>query len=1263
MEFTKEQLSTLVNDRHQIVIANAGSGKTTILVEKYLEIIYKLHPSEIDKIVAITFTKKAAAEMRERVISSINNAIDDLKHDNYSKETFFKEYKDLMEYREMMSSAKIQTIHSFCQEILKEYAVEAKVSPNFNLVDENLLEEMKIRFFNDTLEDFLVNENLARHKAKRFFNSVSQEKFRKIINLIFTNITIRNYFKENIENADSLDFEEKMNQQIQLQLIKMFNELVSEITKKFPDFYEINPDSSDIHALENRFKDGFDEIYNLSFINFIDELKAIWDKIDTAKIKGNLKIKNQLYQPKIYENFQKILKSMEESIYIDNLFELNQFIWSFYLAYEERLEIYKYENSYITYDDMLNKVYYILQNEDIAEKISSKYTYFLIDEFQDTDGIQYEIINRLISGNKNISNIFSNTINLFIVGDPKQSIYGFRKADVRVMNKAETDIIERNKHLFNNKEIRQNVTLNLKNKQPIDLTLSDTENFGKIELTISHRLNLINTVFVNSIFSNLLKKSNFEYSIGYNPFIFSRKNPFLNEIQTNTLLPEIKEDSWKFGNVQFLINLEPANNNEEYNNGNDGLEEQQSDNDDEAALTAKYINYLVHEENYIMDFKTGEKKRIVMSDIGILVRKRNIVDKLMRNLDYYNIPYFLNDSKNFFETQEVIDIISFIKFFNDNNDLWLASILKSNFFGFSDEEIFKIRNSNKNISLWETFEKYLIENNTYKYRRAFEIINYYKKNYVNIPVNVLLAEIIERTNFMQTFVNHPSKITIQSNINKFLKFIQRIVQRGITSYKDLLTEIEKSYEHPADIDDEIELAKDAVNLLTIHKSKGLEFPVVILYNLNSKGNTSDGIYFDDNFGVQYKFNYLSKDSGPFEINLPTLEIAKQIENEKGEEEEKRVLYVAATRAKDLLIMTSSLSEINKVDKRGKEKVAESTISNVSGMLKIILQGMNLNEKEFYNLVKNKYFSKETVVSINHKNEEKELAFSYSIPFITEVKDVTSNSFTHKSYKISKLLLEEIENSFPVFQNSATKIQSFLHHQKDYAQKYILQFPNSLQEDNFTSNFEISPVDRGTIIHFAMQNISDWINNDFQIEVDVLNEVLFNELENMQINLSKNIFEEIKSEILSVTESKFIQENLPSLLNAEHEVELYMPFEGDFIKIIIDVLIKTALGDYEIWDWKSNIINSKQEFEEKAKYYEFQMKYYAMVVSFLFPNQEKYIARLIFTRLASKNPDNNTWIAKFEWTKEDITKFKEDVKSYFQSIHNPQEMYKILIDNP
>jgi ATP-dependent exoDNAse (exonuclease V) beta subunit len=540
--------------------------------------------------------------------------------------------------------------------------------------------------------------------------------------------------------------------------------------------------------------------------------------------------------------------------------------------------------------------------------------------------------------------------------------------------------------------------------------------------------------------------------------------------------------------------------------------------------------------------------------------------------------------------------------------------------------------------------------------RAKELLDYFVENYNRIPLGSLLNEIIEKTNYLETFSLNPSKNSIIQNIKNFTQFVNKISNRGLSTFNDLIAELDKAFTDKVVSDNTIETDENAINLLTIHKSKGLEFPIVILYNLNSKDKNGNTFYFEEQLGFNFKFMENIEYNGLKEIKLPMYLINKSKDDKKDDEENKRLLYVATTRAKDILTISSTLKR--SIPKKEGEKV----LNKPTGLFKVLAKGLEIDNNDLYEIINKDYISQYSDVSTYINDEYGNIHFKYQIPILKRIDEVKSTPIIQSTDSTYFFMMEEVKANPPVFQNSATKIQQLLKNPMEFTERYILSLPEFLQIETFFGKGEISGDDRGTLIHKAMSELNQWTNLAGDNDLNRLEQIIRSEIENLEIKISDDLIQGIRNEILSVLQNSFIQKHLNELLNAEVEVELNMPYGNDFIKVIIDALVPVRENEYEIWDWKSNYINSAAKFEELTEQYKLQMKYYAFVVSYLYPELSIYRAKLFFTRQAKSAKSETDWISTFEWTKNELNEFAAEIASYFEKMHNPAEMYKILLDN-
>jgi len=1251
MEYNIQQQNALENNLHQLLIANAGSGKTAVLVEKFYRLIAERPLDEIQRVVAITFTRKAASEMRERIVQTLNQQIENIgnvdKNDVYMK---------LVMMRERISSAKIQTIHSFCQEILSENAVNIGYNPNFSVIEEYQFKKIYIEYFDDTLEDVMeLDENY-----KFIFEVISESKFNEMVKMLVDNSILLNEVE---------GFYNQSNEEIMEEIFTGYIEIIT-------DFLDKNKDS--IHSNTNLFspknQDKIEILFNiLAQLDLhiskkdLHQLYILLSDLKKLKYVGNsLYIKavlsNQEYQ--FVGNLLKELESLTKSKNNDNIvvfFELMRNIVSFARSLYQKIEYYKRRNSLITYNDMIYKVIELLENEEIVAKLSEKYDYFLIDEFQDTDAKQFEIFQKLAFSLGKTHKF------LFLVGDPKQSIYGFRNADVRVINSASKLMEEKNKELIKYSD---------QNPKAAFHSIITEQNFGKLELSSSYRLNVANAAFVNHIFSKLMTNSSSTgFEVDYNHLNYSRYNPYFNT-NTKMLSPYLSE-LFKYGSVKFLntiiLEQNPEKNNEqsteneseENTNQNETINKER-DNLDEANSVSDYIKYIINNKVQIYDTKLKAERKLIFSDIAILVRKNSLINNLVKALDRNGIPFNLTGAEDFFETQEIIDILSFLRFIhNPNDNFYFMSVLKSYFFNLEDQVIYDII-SNDSInsgSFWNIFLEHTNkkENINPKVNRAQSILNeiFIKKEFYT--VKDLVTYILRITNYEEMFVNFPSKNIIYKNINKFKTLVDRICSTGINSVGELLYELELVQES-SEISSELEISpENAVNILTMHKAKGLEFPVVLIYHANFSTNLQTRLTFFNNKFPNIKYNILANSRE--EATSPLYSFIKKRQQLIEYEEEKRLFYVAATRAKDLLIISSLI----KKDKDG--DYSKSMSKGFGPFYFPILYKNHLENGKFVFTLDFKEDKNNELGPDNLSNFEKDQIIEIlenldvSLPNqnirsqpVTIPIEILNNFRFEQDLDYSEerktiepiLLVEDVEFPNQDQHISATKIQQFLKNKKEYFLKYIVGFNLDYLEllEEEATNFKegLRGKERGTIIHNTIANIHNWCQSG-----NINSESLRLEIsKHLNRQVQPEIIDDIEEEIVRVFSTEFIKDRIDNILKSKLEIPFYYYWDGRYVDIVLDLLYQDENGNYEIWDWKNNKINSDDEYTAKVDYYSLQMKFYSLILSKQNMEQNRFVARLLFTRLAGKD---ERWMKVFEWNRDELIEFENEMKVISDEMYN------------
>ena len=860
MRLTPSQQEALNIEKHVCVTAGAGSGKTTVLVERYLKILREgnVTPREI---VAITFTEKAAAEMKDRVIKRLNEEADTSTRENFL---------------EQMNSAHISTIHAFCSSILREFPFQAGVPANFSIIQgieqKLLLQDM----LKNTLKTIATNEeDEHRPELTRLLQRYGGQK--KLVeffsDMVGKRDILEHLIRKTYSNPNDTEIREGLEQRVRKQLLLTIDRLMSKIDvaeflrclnavldiakgKKAEDakylmpqletLYRQNPAASEVPNLLKEIGDLIttteNEIRTQSFLPKSVDRTGIADQIafleSTAK-----KIKDVPILEK--DDDKKVNVGIDDKEKTDAVETDDDFLIS---TIRDLLTLYKrilndYQNAKLTqstldFNDLQLKTRDLLRdNEEIRQKLVDRYKFYMVDEFQDTNELQYDLVMRLTNKLE--------SANLFIVGDPKQSIYGFRGADVRVFEKTKQQLITED-----------------------GKAISLTENFRSLRDPIG---------FTNRFFKPLMGDGS--------------ENEFEVEYETLTQARPVNTN----GNIEILLGKQGDAAANEY------------------KLLAQHIkNMKASEETVWVRGENGDmsERPIQYGNIAILIRSRRHLPDLEHALLEAGIPYLTTSGVGFYQRQEIYDIWNYLNFLNapSENDASLAAVLRSPAFGISDAELYEI-SLQEGTNFWEKAQNYQTDSEHFK--RAIHTLKKHSPFAHRMSVNQLIVTIVNETGLIGTLKTGIYGQQRSANYQKLLELARnfdgaentQILPDFIEFLDILITEEPQEGQAP------IEAGDRAVQIMTIHAAKGKEFPVVMLPRLDRKGRTNSEPFIDEALGIG--FSPLKPDEGYRKTEPEIIAHMKHRSSEKEIAEKKRLFYVGATRAQDRLILSGTLSDSGK----------------------------------------------------------------------------------------------------------------------------------------------------------------------------------------------------------------------------------------------------------------------------------------------------------------------------------------------------------------
>lgn len=1249
---TKEQLKAQSYDRHLTVTANAGTGKTRVLVHRYLNILLGLDLLKTDiepqEVVAITFTRKAASEMLAKIAQNIEEKLKTCEN---------KVLSQRLEYiRENLIYANISTIHSFCSKLLRDYPIEAGINPAFVELTEPEKLSFQDQAITEVFEDWLETEiDEKRVTFKNLLDILPEYKLRNLLKLIFnkraiTQNLIKLYSKSNSEIL------EKRNEYLNKLIVPTIEESINKLYNFFDRYNTDNLKASYVKKLEEAFEhlrnfkhelNSKSKAYNLP--QLIDKTLSIINEFFTQ----NFTIRKTFQHHEsftleavigssanVIEKFSQLLDVLKYEDLDIELIRATRTVIDVYKDVEQSIKQRKDELGALDFDDFILLTYSLLQNEEVRRKVAKNIKYLLVDEFQDTDDFQYSIMKNLIG---NFSGIEQNN-NLFIVGDAKQSIYGFRNADVRIFNKARAEVREINRKKLEQRELNDYF---LSAEEQIAAE-SDAEREGELQLTATFRMQPNICSFVNTVCSNIFADKSNSFDVEYSPLVCAKHSEEFFQ----------SEDKSSFGTVSFLTSFYKKNEESSLNTSQliekklkeiEGIEDDSKEANqeqeaiflEEAELVARYMKNAVEGDSDVFVEEKGEKRKPQYKDFAVLSRTRSSFESLVFFCLKYEIPHILHSGSGFFNNQEIIDVYSFLRFLNNpNDDLAFASILKSPFFNLSDAYLFELISSSKTrTALWELFQtrmKNSMSNASFLEKRAFSVINNLISIAPNSALSQLVNEILAQTDYWGTLENSPAAAQKRINIEKLLNFARTFQSRGFRTLNDFVEELDFLIENFLGENEPVTLTdEDAVNMMTIHASKGLEFPIVILFNTNKKPKNPDSFLLDDEFGLGFKIPTL-KEKIIQDVDTPISFIIRQNNRLAEEAENKRVLYVALTRAKEHLVISANLY------------FKKDGISEPQGLLKLITNGLGINSN---------FYSENDSLALNEKlrllikNQIPEIAYEQKIEFIKEIPEIEKkNKITQSKNEENIFLLNQIESSIGNRMFSASKLMIYDLDSVKYAERYLLGLPD-LEQDDFLYSCstkedgeeEIIGSRAGTLIHNTLESINYWLKSNGYMNETSFNETVDSVLENSNTPNPSKIRERIVREVKNIASTPLIQRFAQNISNAKSELELTVPFQNDFLLGKIDLLIINEQNEYEIWDWKTNKVDGGTDAMDFLKsHYEPQMKFYAYLISLLNSEQKHYKTRLLFTRLAGVNAQDDDWTREFIWSKEELEEFGNEL---------------------
>ena len=877
LTFTPEQQKVIdLRNRNILVCAAAGSGKTAVLVERIIEIVTdEEHPVDIDRLLVVTFTNAAAAEMRERIGKALSARLCQTP-DNVH----------LQRQVSLLHNAQITTIDSFCLFVIRNNFNDIGLDPGFRIADEGELRLLKQDTLTELLEQQYQEKNKSFLSCVEYFTGGSNDRLlEEYISKLYEfsmsypwpedwiSQCMRGYKITSVSELEETDWchyiiryirtlvaESIADLDIALQLterpdgpymygetLEKEKEMLSKLTQieTFAGFYEAFTTVS-FGRLPSKKDDSVNPLLREKVQLLRKNLKKRLDDIREAYL--------VLSPEKVVERMETAAPNVEELLLL-------------VLAYKELLDQRKRRDNMIDFHDMEHFALDILlsRQEDgsvlpstAAREYRAHFKEILIDEYQDSNLVQ-ELLLKSISGEED------ENYNRFMVGDVKQSIYKFRLA---------------RPELFIEKYI--GYTKEASNRQRIDLH----RNFRSRPQVIDS---------VNSVFSRMMRPE--LGGVDYDEEAALYQGAVFPKSETGT--EDSAADPYR---TEYLVI------------GKDE-ESRLTTRGQEAAAIAHKIREL-YASLKVTDKETGKLRPVRYSDIVILLRTTaGWAEEFKAVLEQEGIPAYVSSRTGYFQTVEIKVLMQLLRVIdNPLQDIPLYGTMKSFFGGFEEEEIAKIRAEDKQAPLYELLINYDGEEKE-KVQEFLKWLSGYRRKTAYTPIHKLIQDILTETGYLDYVTARPGGSQRRANVEMLLTraaAFENTSYYGLFHFLRYMEQLEK-YEVDYGEADILDENADVVRIMSIHKSKGLEFPVCFVAGLSKRFNMQDttgrmiadadmGIgvdYVDEELRLQSKT--LKKRAVALKMKLDTLG------------EEMRVLYVAMTRAREKLILTGMTADVDQFE--------------------------------------------------------------------------------------------------------------------------------------------------------------------------------------------------------------------------------------------------------------------------------------------------------------------------------------------------------------
>lgn len=851
MKLTPEQNSALGLKENICLVANAGSGKTAVLARRYVSILTNT-PATVAEIAAITFTKKAAAEMQVRVRDLLIRE-ESIATTDGIKDKIARAINDL-------DLARICTIHSFSGDVIRGFGNTIGLNTDFTELEQRRAEWTTDFVVRKTLRKLLNSQSDISSGLRDLSLIYPMSSISTVVSVLVNNSELRDKVSRWLRDPDEVICENRCRT-----ILDYLRQMLSSVVDLIDVSTVTEPDGSDVREFVCKLRG----MLNWPTGNITDDMVqatqvlSMLGAVYTDRGSGR-KTKAPSFAAELPTwpagiGIAPLKTAFNHSLVQTELRQISiaRVLHAVAATAAGDYDSMKHDARQMDFDDLIRGATNVFLNPVAGPKAIAGIRYLMVDEFQDTNSAQMDLFMAMLA----VAGKSHSSLNCFIVGDPKQSIYGFRDADVR--------------HFYSAQEL---------------LDSANNGNLSRRDLTVSFRMTAPLALFVNMVCDHLFSE-NVNGGISYSPIVAAR---------TDGIQPG--SSGVHFLYVSGLSDPDKSDT-DDPESGSDGGSSIDDASLNEVLCIVNFISQIIDNNTLSISNPDGSLRPVSFGDIAVLSRRMNFVARLARVLATKGIPVRIAGGRNFFIRPEVTDVCALLTYLSDPTDLSaLVAVLRSPMFEVSDSAITAFIVAQRSSQVGS-----IMSSDNPDISSSLAELAGLKQRMLSRPSANLVRTFLDSKQYLSRANWGAGRRQIAANIDKALSIIDDALENNFANIHDLATVLSPPKGTDTEGDEINADNANAVSVMTLHGAKGLEFPVVILadiaFGTSSGSSVSDAWTEELGLTIPVDLSLYNPHVGSKSVKAFSHLIGRQLSEEKEDAENLRLLYVALTRASHHLIVS------------------------------------------------------------------------------------------------------------------------------------------------------------------------------------------------------------------------------------------------------------------------------------------------------------------------------------------------------------------------